>query len=168
MICAIHAADRPLVVQFAASNADDFGRAAEMVAPYADAVDLNCGCPQRSAGQPLPWGGGGGGGGREGGRGGEGREEGGRGRKEGSEEEEEEEGEGGGRGEGRGAARRAEGGRAREQSSHCPSFAVRCVLLWKVYLPGKKISDFQLLTVSQVGHGGGHWCTFDQQAGVGV
>ena len=32
----------------------------------------------------------------------------------------------------------------------------------------KKISDFQLLTVSQVGHGGGHWCTFDQQAGVGV
>ena len=58
MICAIHTADRPLVVQFAASNADDFGRAAEMVAPYADAVDLNCGCPQRSAGQPLPLGGG--------------------------------------------------------------------------------------------------------------
>ena len=69
-ICAIHAADRPLVVQFAASNADDFGRAAEMVAPYADAVDLNCGYPQRSAGQPLllEGGGGGGGGGREGGR----------------------------------------------------------------------------------------------------
>ena len=86
MICAIHTADRPLVVQFAASNGDDFGRAAEMVAPYADAVDLNCGCPQRSAGQPLPLGGGGGGG-----------------RKEGREEEEEEEG--GGRGEGRGAAR---------------------------------------------------------------
>ena len=93
MICATHAADRPLVVQFAASNADDFGMAAEMVAPYADAVDLNCGgqrgshycwreagregregrggdavdlncgCPQRSAGQSL----------REG-RGGEGRE----------------------------------------------------------------------------------------------
>lgn len=40
-------ADRPLVVQFAASNAEDFARAAEMVAPYADAVDLNCGCPQR-------------------------------------------------------------------------------------------------------------------------
>ena len=50
----LYTADRPLVVQFAASNADDFGRAAEMVAPYADAVDLNCGCPQRSAGQPLP------------------------------------------------------------------------------------------------------------------
>ena len=62
MICAIHTADRPLVVQFAASNVDDFGMAAEMVAPYADAVDLNCGCPQRSAGQPLPL------------RGGEGRE----------------------------------------------------------------------------------------------
>ena len=62
MICAIHVADRPLVVQFAASNEDDFGMAAEMVAPYADAVDLNCGCPQRSAGQPLPL------------RGGEGRE----------------------------------------------------------------------------------------------
>ena len=40
--------------------------AAEMVAPYADAVDLNCGCPQRSAGQPLPLRG-------EKGRGGEGR-----------------------------------------------------------------------------------------------
>ena len=67
MICAIHTADRPLVVQFAASNADDFGMAAEMVAPYADAVDLNCGCPQRSVGQPLLLEGGGGGG--EGGEG---------------------------------------------------------------------------------------------------
>ena len=41
-------ADRPLVVQFAANNAEHFARAAEMVAPFADAVDLNCGCPQRS------------------------------------------------------------------------------------------------------------------------
>ena len=56
MICVTHTADRPLVVQFAASNAEDFGMAAEMVAPYADAVDLNCGCPQRSVGQPLPLG----------------------------------------------------------------------------------------------------------------
>ena len=72
--------------------------------------------------------------------------------------------------------RREEGeGRAEEgsnswKSSHCPSFVVRSVLLWKVYLPErkKKISDFQFLTMSQVGHGGGHWCTFDQQAGVGV
>ncbi|KAI5788433.1 dihydrouridine synthase [Geopyxis carbonaria] len=38
--------DRPLVVQFAASNATDFARAAEMVAPFADGVNLNCGCPQ--------------------------------------------------------------------------------------------------------------------------
>lgn len=41
--------DRPLVVQFAARNACDFGAAARLVAPYADAVDLNCGCPQRWA-----------------------------------------------------------------------------------------------------------------------
>ena len=70
--------------------------------------------------------------------------------------------------------RREEGeGRAEEgsngwKSSHWPSFVVRSVLLWKVYLPGKKFSDFQFLTVSQVGHGRGLWCTFDQQAGVGV
>lgn len=41
--------DRPLVVQFAASNAKDFADAAELVAPFTDAVDLNCGCPQRWA-----------------------------------------------------------------------------------------------------------------------
>eukprot|EP00128_Syssomonas_multiformis_P007328 Colp12_sorted_trinity150504_noHs@26491 len=41
--------DRPLVVQFAASNAEDFAAAAEIITPYADAVDLNCGCPQRWA-----------------------------------------------------------------------------------------------------------------------
>ena len=39
--------DRPLVVQFAAHNAKDFADAAELVAPFADGVDLNCGCPQR-------------------------------------------------------------------------------------------------------------------------
>ena len=57
-----------------------------------------------------------------------------------------------GRGEGRGVERRAEGrgvseeegeGKAEKgsnscKSSHCPSFVVRSVLLWKVYLPGKK------------------------------
>ena len=87
-----------------------------------------------------------------------------------------------GREEGRGVERRAEvrvrrreegEGRAEEssnswKSSHWPSFVVRSVLLWKVYLPENFFSDFQFLTVSQVGHGGGHWCTFDQQAGVGV
>ncbi|XP_069141096.1 tRNA-dihydrouridine(20a/20b) synthase [NAD(P)+]-like [Argopecten irradians] len=41
--------DRPLVVQFAASNAKDLADAAEIIAPYADGVDLNCGCPQRWA-----------------------------------------------------------------------------------------------------------------------
>ena len=38
--------DRPLVVQFAASNAIDLRRAAELVERYVDGVDLNCGCPQ--------------------------------------------------------------------------------------------------------------------------
>ncbi|WAR25752.1 DUS4L-like protein [Mya arenaria] len=41
--------DRPLIVQFAAHNDIDFGNAAEIVAPYSDGVDLNCGCPQRWA-----------------------------------------------------------------------------------------------------------------------
>ncbi|ELU14183.1 hypothetical protein CAPTEDRAFT_90110 [Capitella teleta] len=39
--------DRPLIVQFAASQAKDFADAAEIVVPYADGVDLNCGCPQK-------------------------------------------------------------------------------------------------------------------------
>ena len=38
--------DRPLIVQFGASNALDFSRAAEMAMPYCDGIDLNCGCPQ--------------------------------------------------------------------------------------------------------------------------
>merc|ERR1739848_63938 len=41
--------DRPLIVQFAASNGKDFADATEMVAPYSDGVGLNCGCPQRWA-----------------------------------------------------------------------------------------------------------------------
>lgn len=41
------AEDRPLIVQFAAKNAEEFANAAEIVAPYSDGVDLNCGCPQR-------------------------------------------------------------------------------------------------------------------------
>ena len=40
------------MVQFAASNARDFANAAELVAPFADGVDLNCGCPQRYKGEP--------------------------------------------------------------------------------------------------------------------
>ena len=46
-VCVCCAGDRPLVVQFAASNWKDFADAAELVAPFADGVDLNCGCPQR-------------------------------------------------------------------------------------------------------------------------
>eukprot|EP01116_Phalansterium_solitarium_P020852 TRINITY_DN6298_c1_g1_i1.p1 TRINITY_DN6298_c1_g1~~TRINITY_DN6298_c1_g1_i1.p1 ORF type:complete len:175 (+),score=34.81 TRINITY_DN6298_c1_g1_i1:181-705(+) len=44
-----NSADRPLVVQFGATSADEFARAAEFVAGRCDAVDLNCGCPQRWA-----------------------------------------------------------------------------------------------------------------------
>ncbi|XP_001608232.1 tRNA-dihydrouridine(20a/20b) synthase [NAD(P)+]-like [Nasonia vitripennis] len=41
--------DSPLIVQFAAKEVDDFVEATEMVAPYSNGVDLNCGCPQRWA-----------------------------------------------------------------------------------------------------------------------
>ncbi|CAK9824410.1 DNA repair and recombination protein RAD54-like [Anthophora retusa] len=41
--------DKPLVAQFAAKNVHDFLSAAEMIAPYCNGVDLNCGCPQRWA-----------------------------------------------------------------------------------------------------------------------
>lgn len=41
--------DRPLVAQFAANKVEDFSQAALLVSPFVDAVDLNCGCPQRWA-----------------------------------------------------------------------------------------------------------------------
>ncbi|ETN67283.1 tRNA-dihydrouridine synthase [Anopheles darlingi] len=41
--------DTPLIAQFAANNSIDFLSATEMVYPYVDGVDLNCGCPQRWA-----------------------------------------------------------------------------------------------------------------------
>ncbi|XP_038074655.1 tRNA-dihydrouridine(20a/20b) synthase [NAD(P)+]-like [Patiria miniata] len=41
--------DRPLIVQFAANNGKDLADAAELIAPHADGVDLNCGCPQKWA-----------------------------------------------------------------------------------------------------------------------
>ncbi|KAI8377684.1 uncharacterized protein BYT42DRAFT_593849 [Radiomyces spectabilis] len=41
--------DDPVVVQFAANNGADLATAAELVAPYAGGIDINCGCPQRWA-----------------------------------------------------------------------------------------------------------------------
>ncbi|CAH0627130.1 unnamed protein product [Chrysodeixis includens] len=41
--------DSPLIVQFAANNCNDFVDASKLVHPYADGVDLNCGCPQKWA-----------------------------------------------------------------------------------------------------------------------
>eukprot|EP01134_Creolimax_fragrantissima_P000375 CFRG0375T1 len=41
--------DQPLVLQFAASNAQEFGDAAEFVSRHCDGIDLNCGCPQQWA-----------------------------------------------------------------------------------------------------------------------
>ncbi|KAI8826928.1 uncharacterized protein EV422DRAFT_491240 [Fimicolochytrium jonesii] len=42
-------ADDPVVIQFASSTPGDLADAAELVAPYANGVDLNCGCPQKWA-----------------------------------------------------------------------------------------------------------------------
>ena len=41
--------DRPLIAQFAAKDDYELATAAEIVRPYCDGVDLNCGCPQRWA-----------------------------------------------------------------------------------------------------------------------
>jgi len=41
--------DRPLIAQFAAKDDLELGAAAEIVRPFCDGVDLNCGCPQRWA-----------------------------------------------------------------------------------------------------------------------
>ncbi|KAK5137486.1 hypothetical protein LTR08_008464 [Meristemomyces frigidus] len=35
-----------LIAQFASSEPEEFARAAELIAPWVDGVDLNCGCPQ--------------------------------------------------------------------------------------------------------------------------
>lgn len=44
-----NATDRPLIVQFAANNSNDFATAAQFVYNYSDGVELNCGCPQKWA-----------------------------------------------------------------------------------------------------------------------
>ncbi|KAJ2226324.1 tRNA dihydrouridine synthase [Coemansia sp. RSA 1722] len=41
--------DCPVVVQFAAHDPIDLAHAAQIVAPFADGIDLNCGCPQKWA-----------------------------------------------------------------------------------------------------------------------
>ncbi|KAJ1649857.1 tRNA dihydrouridine synthase [Dispira simplex] len=41
--------ETPLVVQFAANDGVHLADAAELVAPWVDAIDINCGCPQRWA-----------------------------------------------------------------------------------------------------------------------
>lgn len=41
--------DTPLIGQFAANNIQEYLSATEMIYPYVDGIDLNCGCPQRWA-----------------------------------------------------------------------------------------------------------------------
>ncbi|KAK5125848.1 hypothetical protein LTR85_012124 [Meristemomyces frigidus] len=38
--------EHALIAQFASAGPEDFARAAELIAPWVDGVDLNCGCPQ--------------------------------------------------------------------------------------------------------------------------
>ncbi|XP_030377095.1 tRNA-dihydrouridine(20a/20b) synthase [NAD(P)+]-like [Scaptodrosophila lebanonensis] len=38
--------DQPLIAQFAAKDAQEFVTAAQLIYPYCDGIDLNCGCPQ--------------------------------------------------------------------------------------------------------------------------
>jgi tRNA-dihydrouridine synthase 4 len=41
--------DDPVIVQFGASNSKDMADCAQLVAPYCNGVDINCGCPQKWA-----------------------------------------------------------------------------------------------------------------------
>jgi len=42
-------ADRPLVCHFSANHPTEFAKAVQVAAPFCDAIDLNLGCPQRTA-----------------------------------------------------------------------------------------------------------------------
>ncbi|KAI5206007.1 tRNA-dihydrouridine synthase [Aureobasidium subglaciale] len=41
-----HQNEGPVIAQFASNDPVEFGRAAEMIGPWVNGVDLNCGCPQ--------------------------------------------------------------------------------------------------------------------------
>jgi len=42
-----HRSERgPLIAQFASNDPEEFARAAQMIGPWVDGIDLNCGCPQ--------------------------------------------------------------------------------------------------------------------------
>lgn len=41
--------DTPLIAQFAANDTTEYLSATEMIYPYVDGIDLNCGCPQHWA-----------------------------------------------------------------------------------------------------------------------
>ena len=41
-----HDSEGPVIAQFASNDPIEFGRAAEMIGPWVNGVDLNCGCPQ--------------------------------------------------------------------------------------------------------------------------
>jgi tRNA-dihydrouridine synthase len=41
-----HPDEGPVIAQFASNDPVEFGRAAEMIGPWVNGVDLNCGCPQ--------------------------------------------------------------------------------------------------------------------------
>ncbi|XP_065356707.1 tRNA-dihydrouridine(20a/20b) synthase [NAD(P)+]-like [Calliphora vicina] len=38
--------DKPLIAQFAAKDAIEFSNSSQLIYPYVDGIDLNCGCPQ--------------------------------------------------------------------------------------------------------------------------
>ncbi|KAF4553741.1 Dihydrouridine synthase-like protein 3 [Elsinoe fawcettii] len=41
-----HVSEGPVVAQFASSDPEEFARAASLIGPWVNGIDLNCGCPQ--------------------------------------------------------------------------------------------------------------------------